>query len=237
MGTKVEAYRITGRSLVALTLFAVLATSVPVAAQPPYPKLEEEPERHRSSHLGVALGYAGTSSVVGEVFGEGTDALIYVNQKLYKPLGIRASFGSVYLGSTEPAAEWDTYLTGLDFFGSSFTNFTMKFNYISIGPSLQLNLGDRHSFLGSASFVFYSVVLDLSSLGAHRLDVKNSRTGFNADLMYAFWIGDSWGLNFQAQWHWIDTTSAWDDLYNVFVRGDSDPQFVSFLVGVHLGYK
>jgi hypothetical protein len=55
--------------------------------------------------------------------------------------------------------------------------------------------------------------------------------------MYAYWIGDSWGLNFQAQWHWIDTTSDWDDLHHRFVRGAQDPQFVSFLVGVQLGYK
>jgi hypothetical protein len=237
MGTKVEAIRYLGRSIIAMALFAVLVSLVPASAQPPYPKPEEEPKRRRASHLGLALGYAGTSSVVGEVFGEGTDALLYVNQRLYKPLGIRASFGSVYLGSAEPAAEWDTYLTGLDFFGASFTNFTMKFNYITVGPSLQLNLFENHSILGSASFVFYSVVMDLSSLNAHRLDVKNSVTGFNADLMYAYWIGDSWGLNFQAQWHWINTTSDWDDLYHIFVRGAQDPQFVSFLIGAHLGYK
>jgi hypothetical protein len=235
MGTIARTGRITAERTIALAMFVLLA--LPASAQPPYPKPNEEPERRRSSHLGIAIGYAGTSSVVGEVFGDGTDALLYVNQRVYKPLGIRGSFGSIYLGSTEPSAEWDTYVTGVEFFGASFTNFTMKFNYISIGPSLQLNPGDNHSFLGSASFVFYSVVMDLASLEAHKLDVKNSQIGLNADVMYTFWIGASWGINFQAQWHWIDTSSEWDDLYHTFVRGDVDPQFVSFLVGVQLGYK
>jgi hypothetical protein len=235
MGTITKTTRTGIDWIIAVTMLMMLASPAP--AQPPYPKPEEEAQQRRSSHLGVAIGYAGTSSVVGEVFGDGTDALLYVNQKLYKPLGVRASFGSVYLGSAEPSAEWETYLTGLDYFGASFTNFTMKFNYLSLGPSIQVNFGDSHSFLGSASFVFYSVVLDLSSLQAQRLDVSNSQTGFNADLMYAFWIGSSWGLDFQFQWHWIDTGSDWDDLYHVFVRGDSDPQFLSFLVGVHLGYQ
>jgi hypothetical protein len=55
--------------------------------------------------------------------------------------------------------------------------------------------------------------------------------------MYTYWIGASWGFNAQIQWHWIDTTSDADDLYHVFVRGDSDPQFFSFLVGAQLGYR
>jgi hypothetical protein len=207
------------------------------AAQPPYPKPHEQPVQRRDSHLGVGIGYAGTSSVVHEVFGEGTDALLYVNQRLYRFLGFRASFGSVYLGSTEPAAEWDTYLTGIEFFGASFTNFTMKYTYITIGPSIQLHFGSNHSLLASGSFALYDVVLDLSSLEAHRLDAKNDRSGFNADLMYTYWVGESWGFNAQVQWHWIDTTSHSDDLYYRFVRNDSDPQFISFLVGAQLGYK
>lgn len=235
MGTITKTRRIEIDRIVGVMMLVLLASPAP--AQPPYPKPEEEPQQHRSSHLGVAIGYAGTSSVVGEVFGEGTDALLYINQKLYKPLGVRASFGSIYLGSAEPSAEWETYLAGLEYFGASFTNITMKFNYLSLGPSCQLNLGESHSFLGTASFVFYSVVLDLSSLQAQRLDVSNSQLGFNADLMYAFWIGSSWGLNFQVQWHWIDTTSEYEDLYYAFVRGDEDPQFVSFLFGVQLGYR
>jgi hypothetical protein len=218
----------------------VVATSAGpslAAAQPPYPKPEEEPVQRRESHLGVGIGYAGTSSVVGEVFGGGTDALMYVNQRLYRPLGVRASFGSVYLGSTKPAAERETYLTGLDFFGASFADFTMKYTYLSIGPSFQLHFGERHGFLASASYVLYDVILDLTSLTASQHQVKDSHWGVNADLMYTIWIGASWGFNAQLQWHWIDTSTRKDDLYYAFVRGDADPQFVSFLVGAQVGYK
>ena len=207
------------------------------AAQPPYPKPDEEPVQRRDSHIGVGIGYAGTSSVVGEVFGDGTDALLYLNQRIVKFLGLRASFGSIYLGSAEQAAELDTYLTGLEFFGSSFSNFTMKFTYLTIGPSIQFHFLDNHSVLASGSYVLYDVILDLSTLQAQKYDVKNDRRGFNADLMYTYWIGDSWGFNAQFQWHWIDTTSHGDDLYYTFVRGDSDPQFISFLVGAQIGYR
>ena len=218
-------------------MLALLVAPRLAAAQPPYPKSDEEPVQRRHSHLGADIGFAGTSSVVHEVFGQGTDALLYINQRIYKNLGIRASFGSVYLGGAEPAAEWETYVAGVEFFGASFTNFTMKFTYVTVGPSIQLNLGANHSFLASGSFVLYDVILDLASLEAHRLDVKDDRTGFNVHLMYTYWIGASWGLNAQIQWHWINTTSHANDLYHVFVRGDSDPQFLSFLVGAQLGYK
>ena len=229
--------RPTATSTLKGVLFAVIFMPALAAAQPPYPKPNEEPVQRRDSHLGVGIGYAGTSSVVHEVFGEGTDALLYINQRIYKTLGIRASFGSVYLGSTEPAAEWDTYLKGIEFFNASFTNFSMKYTYVTVGPSIQFHFGGSHSILASGSVVLYDVILDLSSLEAHRLKVKNDHRGLNADIMYTLWIGESWGFNMQLQWHWIDTTSDPDDLYYNFVREDSDPQFVSFLVGAQLGYK
>jgi hypothetical protein len=210
---------------------------VPPAAAQYLPPDPEEPVQRRDSHLGLGLGYVGTSSVVGEVFGDGTDAAIYVNQKIYKILGLRASFGSIYLGSTDAAAKEEVYLKGLDFFGSSFTNFTMSFPYITIGPSIQTRFGENHSVLASAAFVFYHVKLDISSLDAHRFAPKNRRYGLNATFMYSFWIGSSWGLNAQLQWYRINTGSAESDLYYTFVREDSDPQFVSFLVGVQLGYR
>lgn len=204
--------------------------------QPPYPKPEEKRVQRRDSHIGVGLGYAGTSSVVHEVFGEGTDALLYVNQRIYKPLGLRFAFGAVYLGSTEPAAEMETYLVGVEVFKGSFTNFTMKYTYIMLGPSIQVHLGN-HGLLASGSAVFYKVALDLATLQAYRLGLNNDRFGVNADLTYTYWIGESWGLNAQLQWHWIDTSSDTEDIYHIFVRGDSDPQFVSVLVGVQVGYK
>jgi opacity protein-like surface antigen len=221
-------------ALAAVCVAAVLPALA--ASQVSYPKPDSEPVRRRNSHIGVGLGYAGTSSVVHEVFGEGTDALIYVNQRVYRILGLRFSFGAVYLGSTEPAAEMETYLKGLEYFQGSFTNFTMKFWYLTLGPSIQLHFGN-HGLVASGAFVLYDVVLDLASLQARRLSVSNDRTGVNVDLTYAYWIGGSWGLNAQLQWHWIDTTNEADDLYYAFVRGDSDPQFISFLVGIQVGYK
>jgi hypothetical protein len=216
---------------------AAAAGSTPAGAQVSYPKQEEEPVQRRDSHFGVGIGYAGTSSVVHEVFGEGTDAAIYVNQRLWKFLGARVMFGSVYLGSAEPAAELDTYLTGLDYFRSSFTNITMKFTYLGVGPSVQLRFFENHGILLSGSYIWYDVGLDLATLQAQRIEVNNKRGGLCANVTYDYWIGASWGLNAQVQWHWIDTTSDPEDLYHTFVRGDSDPQFVSFLVGVQLGYR
>jgi len=231
-----------GKSAFRMALLAVMVTAVvagptPADAQVSYPKQEKEPVERRDSHLGIGIGYAGTSSVVHEVFGEGTDAAIYMNQRLWRFLGVRAVFGAIYLGAAEPEAEFDTYLKGLEFFGSSFRNITMKFTYIGLGPSIQLRFLDNHSLLLSGSYIWYSVMLDLASLQSHRLEVKNNRHGLNANVMYNYWIGSSWGLNVQAQWHWINTSSDPDDLYHTFVRGHSDPEFVSVFFGVQIGYR
>lgn len=232
-----SAIRLALAALTATTVTTVIAGPTPGFAQVSYPMQEEEPVQRRDSHLGLGIGYAGTSSVVHEVFGEGADAAIYANQRLWRFLGLRAMFGSIYLGSTEPAAEFETYLKGLEYFGSSFSNFTMKFVYFGIGPSVQLRFLENHSVQVSGSYVWYSVTLDLASLQAQRLAVDDNRRGFNADVMYNYWIGASWGLNAQVQWHWIDTMSDPEDLYHTFVRGHTDPQFVSVLVGIQIGYK
>lgn len=225
-----------------ITAAAVLGAALLVpaaAAQPTYPRLEEdeEPARRRNSHIGVGLGFTTSTSVVEEVFGDGTDASIYVHQRVWKILGVRASFGALYLGSPNLEAEWETYVNGIDFFGASFNNFSMSYTYITIGPSLQFHFMDNHSFLASAAYGLYDVKLDLASLEAHRLSVQNDRHGLHATLQYSYWIGDSWGLNARLDVHRIYTTEAEDDLYYHFVRGDSDPRFHSFLVGVHVGYR
>jgi len=237
MTSRRSAFRLAIAALISVIVTAAAAGPTAASAQVSYPKQEEEPVQRRDSHIGIGLGYAGTSSVVHEVFGEGTDAAIYVNQRLWKFLGVRAIFGSVYLGSAEPAAELETYLAGLDYFGSSFNNITMKFTYFGIGPSVQLRFFENHGILLSGSYIWYEVGLDLATLQAHRIEVKNTRGGLCANVMYDYWIGSSWGLNAQVQWHWVNTTSNWDDLYHTFVRGHSDPQFVSFLVGVQVGYR
>jgi hypothetical protein len=198
---------------------------------------EEERAQRRDSHIGLGLGFATTTSVVEEVFGEGTDASIYINQRIWKVLGVRGTFGGIYLGSPNPEADLDTYLTGLDFFGSSFNNFSMSFTYLTVGPSVQVHFGESHTVLASAAVGLYDVKMDLASLNATRFSPKNDRTGLNATVQYAFWIGSSWGLNARFDVHQIYTTTDDDDIYHAFVRGDTDPRFVSFLVGVQIGYR
>jgi hypothetical protein len=198
---------------------------------------EDDSVQRRNSHLGLGLGYATTTSVVEEVFGEGSAGSIYVNQRIYKIFGIRLLYGGIYLGSPEETASMETYLKGLDFFGSSFRNFSMTFSYITIGPTVQLHFGERHSVMLAGSWGLYDVKLDLASITAYRLSPKNDRTGFNVGAMYCFWIGDSWGLDARVEYHLINTTDEPDDLYYVFVRGDQDPSFFNVLIGVHIGYR
>jgi hypothetical protein len=218
-------------------LLALLVVPAIAWAQPSYPNEEEEQPQRRDSHFGLGLGFATSTSVVHEVFGDGTDASIYVNQRIWKVLGVRGTFGAIALGAPNPEAEFETYLTGFEFFGSSFTNFSLGFTYLTVGPSVQLRFGENHSVLASAAVGFYDVKMDLASLGAHRFTPQNKRRGLNATLQYSYWIGSSWGLNARFDVHQIYTKTEDDDLYHTFVRGDADPRFNSFLIGVHVGYR
>lgn len=198
---------------------------------------EEETRRNRDSHVGLSLGLSSSPDEVTDVFGPGTDALLYVDHRLYKWLGIRGSYGSISLGSANAEAELETYLAALDLFGGSFRNVSLGFDYVTIGPSVRFHFGERHSLMWAVSYAFYTVKVDLASLEAHRLTPKNSRTGFNANAAYGYWIGDSWGLHARFEWHRIGTTTDPDDLYRAFNRGDTNPRFFSFLVGIQLGYR
>ena len=197
----------------------------------------EQPVRRRKSHLGFGLGITHTASQVADVFGQGTDASILVNQHLYKGFGARLIVGGIYLGAPEESTKLETYLTGLEFFGSSFRNFSMSFEYIGIGPSFFFQFGERHSLSATVALSHYSVKLDVASLNAQRFKLSNGQWGYNAGVMYGFWIGDSWGLHTRIELSRIYTTTEADDLYYVFVRGDTDPLFVSWLVGVQVGYR
>jgi hypothetical protein len=198
---------------------------------------EEEPRQNRDSHVGVSLGLSSSPDEASDVFGSGTDALLYVDHRLYKWLGIRGAYGSISLGSAQPEADAETYLAALDLFGGSFRNVSLSFSYVTIGPSFRFHFGERHSLMGALSFVFYDVKVDLASLEAHRLSPDNSRSGFNANAVYGFWIGDSWGIHARFEWHQIRTTTDPDDLYHVFARGGTNPRFYSFLLGIQLGYR
>jgi hypothetical protein len=197
----------------------------------------DEPVRRRNSQIGVGFGYATTSSTVEDVFGEGIAGSFYVNQRVFKLLGVRLLYGGISLGAPEEGAKEEIYLTGIDYFGSSFRNVSMTLSYLTIGPSVQFHFGGSHSVLAAAAYGFYDVKLDLASLEAHRLSPRDNRSGLNATVMYAFWIGDSWGLQARLEYHRIDTTNDPDDLYYAFVRGDSDPQFFTILIGAQIGYR
>lgn len=197
----------------------------------------EESTRRRNSQIGVGFGYAATSSTVEDVFGEGIAGSFYVNQRVFKLLGVRLLYGGISLGAPEAGAEEEVYLAGIDHFGSSFRNVSMTLSYLTIGPSAQFHFGDSHSVLVAATYGFYDVKLDLASLEAHRLRPRDNRSGLNASVMYALWIGDSWGLQARLEFHRIDTKDDPDDLYYAFVRGDSDPQFITILIGAQIGYR
>jgi hypothetical protein len=198
---------------------------------------EEESQQNRDSHIGLSLGLSSSPDVVSDVFGSGADALLYVDHRLYKWLGVRGAYGSISLGSANPDADFETYMAALDLFGASFRNVSLSFDYLSFGPSFRFHFAERHGLMGALSYVFYNVKVDLASLEAHRLTPDNSRTGFNANVVYGYWIGDSWGIHARFEWHQVRTTTDPDDLYHVFARGDTNPRFYSFLLGVQLGYR
>jgi hypothetical protein len=209
----------------------LILTTASVAAE------SEQPVRKRKSHLGFGLGITHTASQLADVFGQGTDASILVNQHLYKGFGARLIIGAVYLGAPEEPAKLETYLTGLEFFGSSFRNFSMSFEYIAIGPSFIYQFGERHSLSASVALSLCSVKLEVAAVSAHRFKVSNGQWGYSGGVMYGFWIGDSWGLHTRIELNRIHTTTEADDLYYAFVRGDTDPLLVSWLVGVQVGYR
>jgi len=216
----------------------LLLTAAPARPEHQVPVLtqKEEPKQQRENYLGLGLGFALTPDEVGKVFGEGTDALIYVDHRLYKVFGLKASFGAISLGASEPDAELETYLAALDLFKGSFRNISMGFTYLTIGPSVRFGFGENHTLMAAVAYVFYDIKIELASLNAHRLTPKNKRNGLNISAGYAYWIGDSWGLNARFEWHRISTGTDWDDLYHAFARGDTDPRFFSFLIGLQIGY-
>jgi hypothetical protein len=194
-------------------------------------------ERRRKSQLGLGIGLAGTASQVGDVFGPGTDASLLVNQHVYKGFGVRVLIGGIYLGSPEEEAERETYLTGLGFFGSSFRNFSMSYEYVTFGPSFFYEFGESHSVMAAVTWGLFNVKMDMAALNEQRLKVSNRRYGINAGVVYQYWIGDSWGLNARCELSRVDTKTDADDLYYAFARGDSDPVFVSILIGLQVGYR
>lgn len=220
-----------------LPVVALWATGVCAGIPIPGVPEEDEPVRNRNSHIGISLGLSSSPDVVSDVFGSAADALLYVDHRVYKWLGVRGAYGSISLGSANPEADLETYLAAFDLFGASFRNVSLSFDYVAVGPSVRFHFGERHSLMGALSYVFYEVKVDLASLEAHRLTPSNSRSGINADVVYGFWIGNSWGIHARFEWHQIRTTADPDDLYHAFARGDTNPRFYSFLLGVQLGYR
>lgn len=197
----------------------------------------EQPVQRRKSHLGFGLGITHSTDEVTDVFGQGTDASILVNQHIFKGFGVRVIVGGIYLGAPEESAALETYLTGLEFFGSSFRNFSMSFEYIGIGPSYFFQFGERQSLSASVALSICAVKMEISALNGHLFKLSNRQWGYNAGLMYGFWIGDSWGLHTRIELNRINTTDEPDDLYYKFVRGDQDPLFFSWLIGIQVGYR
>jgi len=197
----------------------------------------EEPPGKRDGHLGAAIGYATTPNQVGDIFGDGYNGAVFVNQKFAGPLGAYVSYGGIFLGEATPDYQNEIVLTAFEYFGSSFRNIAMRFTYVSIGPSLAFDAGQKHSFVFAGAVGFYQVVLDLDSAGGQGFTIRDDSRGWEIKAAYTFWLGRVFGLQLQFDMHTIDTPGSLNSLYRTFTLGDSNPRFYSGLIGVVFGYN
>ncbi|NIM19211.1 MAG: outer membrane beta-barrel protein [Candidatus Latescibacteria bacterium] len=203
-----------------LILSAIVATFSIAAI---VPQAGSQPKSGREK-LGIRIGFVEPESDIENAFGDGSGLALHFTERIKPPLFIEIALAAIYLGESKTDE-----ITEL-LFGPGVSDANMRIINITLGPTIEIPLGERRIFYISSGIGLYSISV-LLEMGLFGSDISQEHFGAQVGAGIYWPLTDNWKLDVNFTAHHIRTAEETSDIFYLYSAGDSDPNFYQFSIG------